>query len=285
MFYKIISTIFLSVFFYAVHAQTPKYKVAPKPWTGGLGNHRAELNINKPADAVGLEITWRLHDLHPDKKRFLIINATTGDTIKNVYKISVNDEQCEIAFGPVTKAGKYYFYYLPCKPDSNAGYYQYGYLFPKMPDPEWVEKNHLSEKNPISKLTSASCDALESRTGFISFYPMEIIATNSEKEKFLSKHNDNYLLFPEDRKYPIKMQDDISLKWIKEGPQKVFKGEAERNEYYTFQIGLYAAQSEIDSVQVSFSDLKSKQQIIPSSTLTCSMRKVSILMVNRSPKA
>ena len=270
---NIISTIVsLSFLFFSsnnIHAQTIKYQVAQKPWISGLGNHRAILNINKPADAVGLKITWRLHDLHPDKKRFLIINATTGDTIQNVYKISVSDEQCDIAFGPVTKPGKYYFYYLPYKPDTNAGYYQYGYLFPKMPDAEWVEKNHLSDKNNISKLTSANCDVLESRTGFDSFYPMELIATNSEKKKFLSKHNDGYLLFPEDRKYPIKMQDDIPLKWIKEGPQKEFRGEAERNEYYTFQLGLYATQSDVDSVQVSFSDLKNKQQMIPSSALTC----------------
>jgi len=252
-----------------IHAQTLKYEVAQKPWPAGLGNHRAILNINKPANAVGLQITWRLHDLQPDKKRFLIINAATGDTIQNVYRISVNDERCDIAFGPVAKAGKYYFYYLPYKPDTDAGYYQYGYLPPKMPEAQWIDKNHLSDKNTIAKLPTASCNELESRTGFDSFYPMEIIATLSEKKTFLSKHDDGYLLFPEDRKYPIKMQDDIPLKWVKGGPQKEFKGIVDRNEYYTFQIGLYAAQSDLDSIQVSFSDLKNNQQMIPSSALTC----------------
>ena len=267
--YTIVSLGFLFFFGNNIHAQTLKYEISPIPWTAGLGNHRAILNINKPADAVRLNVTWRLHDLHSDKKRFLIINSTTGDTIQNVYRISVSDEQCDIAFGPVTKEGKYYFYYLPYKPDPDAGYYQYGYLPPKKPDEQWIDKNHLSNKNTISKLTSATCNVLESRTGFDSFYPMEIISTLSEKKKFLSKHNDGYLLFPEDRKYPIKMQDGIPLKWIKEGPQKEFRGVAERNEYYTFQLGLYAAQSDVDSVQVSFSDLKSNQQTIPSSALTC----------------
>ncbi|MEO8852456.1 MAG: glycoside hydrolase domain-containing protein, partial [Ginsengibacter sp.] len=175
MFYKIICTIFLLLCNVTGNAQTLKYEVAQKPWAAGLGNHRAILTINKPANAVGLNIRWRLHDLHPDKKRFLIMNATTGDTIQNVYRISVSDERCDIAFGPVTKRGKYYFYYLPYKPDTNAGYYQYGYLFPKMPDAEWIDKNHLSDKTNISKLTSASCEVLESRTEFDSFYPMEII--------------------------------------------------------------------------------------------------------------
>lgn len=269
MFYKLINSILLLFCALMVNAQTPKYEVAQKPWPAGLGNHRAVLNINKPADAIRLQITWRLHDLHPDKKRFLIINASTGDTIQNEYRISVNDERCDIAFGPVTKKGKYYFYYLPYKPDPDAGYYRFGYLPPKMPDAKWLDKNHLSDKTSISKLTFASCDVLESRTGFDSFYPMENIATISEKEKFLQKYGDAYLLFPEDRKYPIKMQNDIPLKWVKEGPRKEFKGEAERNEYYTFQIGLYAARSDVDSVQVRFSDLKNNQQMIPSSALTC----------------
>lgn len=252
-----------------IHAQTLKYEVPQKPWPAALGNHRAILSINKPADAVRLQITWRLHDLYPDKKRFLIINATTGDTIQHVYRISISNEKCDIAFGPVAKAGKYYFYYLPYKPDTDAGYYQYGYLPPKMTEAQWIDKNHLSDKNTIAKLPTASCNELESRTGFDSFYPMEIIATLSEKETFLAKHDDGYLLFPEDRKYPIKMQDDIPLKWVKEGPKREFKGIAARNEYYTFQIGLYAAESDVDSVQVRFSDLKNNQQMIPSSALTC----------------
>jgi len=254
----------------SINAQTLSYGVPQQSWAASFGNHRAVLNVSKPSGVVRLKIIWRLHDLHPDKKRFLIINAASGDTIKNVYKIAVNEEECDIAFGPVIKAGKYYFYYLPYKPDPDAGYYQYGYLSPKTPDAQWVNNSNLSDKSSIETLPKATCNILQSRTVFDSFYPMEITSTTSEKNSFLSKYTDDYLLFPEDRKYPIKMQDDIPLKWIKAGIQKEFKGIAERNEYYTFQIGLYAAQSDIRDVTVHFSNLKNQHgNSIQAKSLTC----------------
>lgn len=267
---KILLFVFLLVaIFCSTYAQGLFYGIAPKPWPPGLGNHRIVLQIKKPADAIRLKITWRLHDQQPDKKRFLIINAANGDTIRNVFRVSVNNEQCDIVFGPVANKGIYYFYYLPYKPDPDAGYYRYGYLSPELPDINWVTKNHLSEKNILSELPLATSTAMQARTGFDSFYPMEIIPTAAEKKNFLSKNTDNYLLFPQDREYPIRMKDDIPLMWVKEGHQKGFRGVAAKNEYYTFQIGLYAVRSDADSVQVSFSDMRGAGQTIPSSTFTC----------------
>lgn len=257
-------------FFYCnnSHAQTLKYEVAQKPWPTGFGNHRAILNISKPANVIRLKITWRLHDQEPDKKRFLIINGNSGDTIHNVYRIKVDNEECDIAFGPVTQPGKYYFYYMPFKPDPDPGYYRYGYLPLENPAESWVKHNHLSNATALAKLPVATCKGLQARTAFDSFYPMEITPTTQEKKNFLSKYPDNYLLFAEDRKFPIRMQDEIPSKWIKEVPYKEFKGVAERNEYYTFQIGLYAVKSDLDSVQVIFSDLKGPQTI-SAKALTC----------------
>ncbi|HET7119296.1 MAG TPA: glycoside hydrolase domain-containing protein, partial [Hanamia sp.] len=266
---KILLSVFLLIaIFCFTYAQNIFFGIAPKPWTPGLGNHRIVLQIKKPADAIRLKITWRLHDQQPDKKRFLIINAANGDTIRNVFRVSVNNEQCDIVFGPVANKGIYYFYYLPYKPDPDAGYYRYGYLSPELPDINWVTKNHLSEKNILSELPLATSTAMQARTGFDSFYPMEIIPTATEKKNFLLKNTDNYLLFPQDRKYPIRMKDNIPLMWLK-GHQKEFKGVAAKNEYFTFQIGLYAVRSDADSVQVSFSDMKGASQTIPSSAFTC----------------
>jgi hypothetical protein len=249
-------------------AQEVQHSIALRPWQAGMGNHRAVLQIEAPANAVRFRVTWRLHDQLPDKKRFLIVNAKTGDTIQNIYRVNVNDQQCDIVFGPVTKLGKYYFYYMPFKPDSGAGYYRFGYLPPEQPDKEWVNHNRISDINTLSKLPTVPCKALEARTPFDSFYPMEITPTPDELRLFLSKHQNDYLLFPEDRKFAIRMKDDIPLKWIKDGPQRKFKGIADRNEYYTFQIGLYAVRHDIDSIQVNFSDLKGPQTI-PSIKLTC----------------
>ena len=245
-----------------------KYSIAEMPWKPSLGNHRAMLYVNKPGGAVRLNLLWRLHDQQPNEKRFLIISAATGDTVGNVYRISVNNEHCDIAFGPVTKAGKYYFYYMPFKPDPDPGYYRFGYLSPIKPNQNWVNENHLADKRLLNKLSRASCLQLQARTDFDSFYPMEIIPTASEKENFLAKHPADFLLFPENRRFPIRMRDNIPYKWVKEGMKKAFKGTADRNEYYTFQVGIYAVRSDIDSVQVNFSDLRGPQ-IISSNKLTC----------------
>lgn len=162
-------------------SQSLSYSIASKPWQTGLGNHRAVLLIDKPSDAIRLQITWRLHDQQPDKKRFLIVNATTGDTIHNVYKIEVNNEQCDIVFGPVIQPGRYYFYYMPFKPDPAPGYYRYGYLPSEKADESWVNDNHLSASSTLSKLPKAACKEIQARTAFDSFFPMEVIPTHAEK--------------------------------------------------------------------------------------------------------
>jgi len=267
IFYWIINLCILLLCDVSVQSQSLFHTVADKPWAPAFGNHRAVVEISKPADAITLQITWRLHDQQPDKKRFLIINAASGDTIQNVYRVSVNNQQCNIVFGPVTKTGRYYFYYMPFKPDPQPGYYRFSYLSPKDPGKAWVKHNQVSDVNMLSKFPKASCNELQARTAFDSFYPMEITPTSGELQSFLS-NEDDYLLFPESRRYPIRMKDAIPLKWIKGGIKNEYKGTADRNEYYTFQVGLYAVKSDIDSVQVHFSNLTGPQTI-PATALTC----------------
>jgi hypothetical protein len=269
LYYRALSLIVILVCYMTDRAQIPSYAVAERPWTPGLGSSRAVLTIGRPTAAVRIRITWRLHDLDPDQKRFLIISAQTGDTIENAYRIRVNNEQCDIAVGPLTKPGKYYFYYLPFKPDADPGSYRYGYLPVKAPDSIWVKRNHLNDAKSLSRLPVAIVSIMEARTAFDSFYPMEIVPTIREKKDFLSKHAENFLLFPESRRFPIRMRDEIPLKWIKETPGNVFRGIAQKNEYYVFQIGLYAVSTDLDSVQVIFSDLKSSRQTISAKSITC----------------
>ncbi|HSH19766.1 MAG TPA: glycoside hydrolase domain-containing protein, partial [Draconibacterium sp.] len=109
----------------------------------------------------------------------------------------------------------------------------------------------------------------QSRTDFDSFYPMEIIALQSEKDILQDVYNTDFLIFPEDRKFPIRMLDEIPQKWIESGPSNEFKGEAQRNEYYTFQLGVFAAHNELRNLIVEFSPLKSTESVIPVSHLTC----------------
>lgn len=87
-----------------VAAQKPQnypYGVPSEPWEESFGNHRAVLQIEKPAQIANLDFQWRRPDKDAGHRRFLIIHAATGDTIRNIRRIEVNDEHCRLQFGPV----------------------------------------------------------------------------------------------------------------------------------------------------------------------------------------
>ena len=69
------------------------YAVAETPWSEALGNHRAVLTVAAPADAVRLSFDWRRPDKEAEDRRFLIIDAETGDTIPNIQRRKVDNEQ------------------------------------------------------------------------------------------------------------------------------------------------------------------------------------------------
>ena len=80
-----------------------KYTVPSTPWTESFGNHRAVIELTKATEVALLDILWRRHDPDPQKRLFLIIDAATSDTIQNIYRYSVTNERCRIAFGQVLR--------------------------------------------------------------------------------------------------------------------------------------------------------------------------------------
>lgn len=137
-----------------------KYKVSDIPWPEKFGNHRAVIHVTKPANAVLLNFQWRRSDANVAERMFLIVNAETGDTIKNIQRINVNNDICNIKFGPVTKKGRYYFYYLPYIVQTGHGFYGRNY-YPKenVPNVTWLKS--LSKKIPVAKIVE-----IQSRTAF-----------------------------------------------------------------------------------------------------------------------
>ncbi|NVK53061.1 MAG: hypothetical protein HWD85_09015 [Flavobacteriaceae bacterium] len=252
--------LFISILFLSCTAENKKfYSVSENPWEETLGNHRAILQIDEPADAVALDILWRRHDKNPDKKQFIIYNQC-GVAVQNIQRVHVDNERCTLIFGPVEKKGIYYFYYLPYEVQENYGFYNKGYLEPE---------NKWSGKIDFATLPKAKLVEFQSRTEFDSFYPMEVIALQSEKDSLLKVHGNDFLVFPEDRLLPIRMLDEIPQRWVQNGPSNEFKGEAQRNEYYTFQLGVFAAQNDLSDLKVQFAALKNGEFEIPASNLTC----------------
>ena len=136
----------------AQKSQNYLYEVPSRLWEESFGNHRAVLQIEKPAQVVTLDFEWRRPDKDVDNKRFLIIHATTGDTVRNIRRMEVNNEHCRLQFGPVEKEGTYYFYYLPYRVQTGYGFYGGGYL-PKesTPDTTWLIQAQTTRRNHSGK--------------------------------------------------------------------------------------------------------------------------------------
>lgn len=237
-----------------------------------LGNHRVVVAVDKPSEAVVTTLNWRRRDFNPEDKNLIVVDAETGKRVMNVARFTVNREKGEVVFQPQTTPGKYYIYYLKNVMSGSRFYPTVKYpAFEQTASEAWLKANKLTGKK-VPKLPNAKVVQYQSINEFNSFYPMEVIATQKEKEDLLkAKPNERYILFTEDRRYPIRMTSDIPYKWIEDNRHDYFKGTADKGEYYTFQIGVWAARQDVNKLNVTYSALKNKEtgESIPASAFTC----------------
>ena len=241
------------------------------------GNHRVVIQINDNADAVWVHVPWRRRDKDPEQKSAILIDAQTGKQVLNLCRVSINREFGDFVLQPTSGPGKYYLYYLPNQMSGRSNYPTVTYPEPaQTADQQWLQSHDLTQ-DVLSTLNPGDfpqADVLEIQAidPLNSFYPMEVIAKDTEIEELLDRYpSSSYLLFPEERFYPIRMADDVPLRWIQQGPHKVFRGSAGRGEFYAFQIGVYACRSAISDLRVSFSDYENTEteDMIPSSASRC----------------
>jgi hypothetical protein len=218
-----------------------------------LGNHRAVLEVAAPADAVRAVIPWRRRDADPEQKHLIVVDAQTGARVANVTRLSITRESGEILFQPTSGKGRYYVYYLPYVGSGRSNYPRVTYLAPEQTaSADWLQQHAAAGSLPAATVTEfQAIDELNS------FHPMEVIATAAETRALVDRHRDRgYLLFPEDRRFPIRMTDDLPLRWIQTGANRPFRGEAARGEYYTFQVGVFATAGPVPDVKVRFGDFE-----------------------------
>lgn len=237
-----------------------------------LGNHRVIVSVDKPADAVLATIDWRRRDLNPEAKNLIVVDAATGERITNVCRFTIDREQGEVVFQPQTVPGEYYIYYLKNVMSGSPYYPTVNYpAFKNTASADWVKKNKLSGKKAPA-LPAAKVVQFQAINELNSFYPMEVIATSNETARLLKEHpGEKYILFTEDRKFPIRMTTDIPYKWIADNRHDFFNGQADKGEYYVFQLGVWAARSNVENLHVDFSALTNKAtgEQIPASSFTC----------------
>lgn len=252
-FYNRLRGIWLCCFFYTTFCTAGIPYTSPAvPWADSLGNHRAEINVLQPTHAAWVKIPWRRRDAHPETFRLIITDAK-GTMMKNILRINISPEAGELVFEPGSGAGKYYVYYMPFHGKKNSGWFDGDYLPPEAaPDAGWIKREHLVPPYAAAK-GKTNVVQIQSRTTFDSFYPMEVCATATETQQLISAGKKDWLVFSEDRKFPVRMTDHLPYRWIETSHQEGFTGNACRNEYYAFQLALFAANTDLEDVKITYS--------------------------------
>lgn len=233
-------------------------------WPEARGLHRAVVQADAPADAVSVHLPWRRRDHDPERKRIIVTNAADQE-IANLAVHHMNRESADLVF-QAGAPGEYFVYYYPHEVQPGYGWYEKGYLPPvATADLAWLRRVGI----PGQAFPQATLLRFEARSEFDRFDPMEVVATTAEMRNLLAVHPEPYLLFPEDRQYPIRMRDDLPYCWITRGPSAQLTGKACRNEYFAFQIGVYASGGPVEEIGVEFGDLRSGDAVIPAADLTC----------------
>lgn len=219
-----------------------------------FGNHRAVIEVDTDAPAVRVHIPWRRED-EPKGKSVILVDASTGKRIRHYRFEAISRISGDLVFEPATGKGTYWLYYLPYK---NTG----SWYFPNTVYPAAHDSDDPAWLNRIAGLEWPQARVLrfESASDFDRFDPMEIVASPSEADGLLSANKGkDFLLFPEDRKHPIRMDKDIPLRWTRRGDGESFEGTAWRNEFFAFQVGIYTPFRDLRQLRLAFSDLRSGQ--------------------------
>ncbi|MEO6313695.1 MAG: glycoside hydrolase domain-containing protein [Chitinophagaceae bacterium] len=247
-------------------AQPIRYTNGADSWNAdSLGNHRAVVKYNGMGKPARVIIQWRRRDKDPGSKR-IIVEAAGGRQIDNVSVNKLTRETGDIYFEPIAGTDVYYIYYMPYRNEGRSNYPTSVYL-PSLSSasPAWLQSLRAH-----TILPNAVCTEIQSINAFNSFYPMEVIATAAETQALLKKNAGSaFIVFPEDRMHPIRMQKDLPQRWITKGPVRQFSGRADKNEQYAFQLGIYAVTS-LENIQLRFSDLKGAAGVvIPATNISC----------------
>ncbi len=264
-----IRSLFFTIFCFTLlsaSAQKIKYSSSNNTWNSdSLGNHRVLVYYNGVGKVARTIIEWRRRDERPADKRIIVQDAKTLKKINNVSIGVIDNEKGEIYFDPISGKGNYYVYYMPYKNEGRSNYPKGVYLQPE----NTASSQWLASVNKISKINTVARE-IQSIDSFNSFYPMEIIATSNETKSIIkSSKRSDFIVFPEDRRFPIKMYNHLPLRWVQKGVTSFFSGETSKGGYYSYQLGVFALK-QIEDVAIEFSSLKDgKGNEIPITNSNC----------------
>lgn len=222
------------------------FKGKSEELNGDVGNHRVVVKISEPGEYVRIRVDWRRRDLHPERCGALAHRLADNQAV-NVKAVAVTRRHGEFVL-EAPQPGEYAIYYMPCKRlrDSwwNPVIEYAGEAFPPC-SPEW-------EKGIPAHMPQGEIVAIESRTEFDSFYTMELPAWPEETEALLKPLGAApFIVFPEERKYPVRMLYELPYRWVQRGLQNEFTGTARPDEYYVFQLAVLARE-ELEEISLEY---------------------------------
>ncbi|WP_223584709.1 glycoside hydrolase domain-containing protein [Sphingobacterium sp. GVS05A] len=263
---KLATILAVSLFVNAVHGQLA-YPPEKQKWDADqLGNHRAVLKINTDQKEVQAVIPWRNRWVE-DNQEVIIVDSASNKQVTSINYLWMNAESGGLGFRPTSGKGIYYVYYLPYKMGGRSRNYPDAiYLKNSTPAPVQAAKNGAISSKGITVERFEAVDQYNSND------PMEVLATKAEIKSFLNSNaKEDYFVFPERRESPIKMENNLPQLWMtKTKVPNQLEGNAQKGEYYAFQLGLWSPKRDLQTVQVSFSDFKSSDGvIIAANSLNC----------------
>ncbi|RPD43328.1 hypothetical protein EG028_01160 [Chitinophaga barathri] len=245
-------------------AQEIKYVSGQNSWNpDSLGNHRAVVQVTADGPVSRAAIEWRRSD-DAAAKAIYVVDAQTSKRIMNVKTENVSRERADIYFEPVSGKGKYFIYYMPYKVTARSNYPNAVYYKPEnTASADWLQKT--------GNYTRADLLYLESVNEMNSPFPMKVTATAAEVGQLVKTNPGKaYLVFTEDRKFPVKLRHDLPRRWIQQGVTGSFSGTASKGENYSFQLGVYPVAADLKNVTISFAGLKDAAgHAIPAAAMSC----------------
>jgi hypothetical protein len=247
----------------------------PPPLQAGLkgaswGNHRAVVVLDAaagagatgPDAAVVVTIPWRRHDPNPAAKAIIVVDAATNVPVKNAVAVGVENVSGDVVFRPNPGSTTYHVYYMPW--DTTGGSYP-TVTYPASvvaPDAAWAASVRA---RPVRGLPRGRTTRIQSVDAFHSFFPMEVIATEAERARFMQPAAGGWMLVPEYRDNPVRMRHFLPKHWTDRPSSFVFESRVLRDEYFTFQVAVVAGAAPLANVRVAFERFPEAWQ----KTLTC----------------
>lgn len=239
-------------------------RTAKVPWdlADGRGNHRVVVFVREAGGFVKAAMKWRRRDLMPEKCGILV-RRMQDDLQVRAMPILITREYGEVVF-EAPAAGEYAIYFMPYR---QKGPYWWNPVIDYSGNNLEICKGESGMELP-EHIPDCEIIAIESRTDFDSFYPMEVPATKEETEAVKQKGKGTpFLVFPEDRKYPVRMKQELPYRWAEAGERLYFSGEARPDEHYVLQLGIYAL-TDLKEIKVSFGNFTGNI-LLGQSAVTC----------------